>query len=276
MTSEPFALSASDFAAYLARIGYDGRVEPTRAALAELHLKHPQAIPFENLNPLAGIPVRIDLPGVIEKLVRSRRGGYCFEQNTLFDAVLQSFGFTVTPLAARVLMGQPQETEVAQTHKLLRVACEGEDLIADIGFGGMTLTGPIALIADREQATPHEPYRLDQTGEDWWLRAKVAGEWRLLYRFTLRRAWRIDEEVANHYVATHPASPFTTMLRAARILPQGRLALLNRRLTEHRLGAASQVEEIDGDAALRMVLLERFGIEVSDAQWARAAAKIPG
>jgi len=265
-------LSATDLSAYLARIGYDGAVAPTRAALDALHLRHPQAIPFENLNPLAGLPVRIDLASVVEKLVRSRRGGYCFEHNTLFHAVLESFGFEVTPLAGRVLMGQPEDAEVAQTHKLLQVACEGADLIADVGFGGMTLTGPIALAADREQATPHEPYRLDRTGEDWRLRAKVAGDWRLLYRFTLRRAWPIDEEVANHYVATHPDSAFTATLRVARILPQGRLTLLNRRLTEHRLGAASQVEEIIGDDALRGVLAERFGIEVGDAQWAKAAA----
>jgi N-hydroxyarylamine O-acetyltransferase len=267
-------LSPADLAAYLDRIGYAGEVAPTRSALDALHLKHPQAIPFENLNPLAGLPVRIALPDIVEKLVRSRRGGYCFEHNTLFHAVLLAFGFAVTPLAARVLMGGPEDAEVAQTHKLLRVACEGEDLIADVGFGGMTLTGPIRLAADIEQATPHEPYRLDLTGEDWWLRAKVAGEWRLLYRFTARRAWRIDEEVANHYVATHPDSKFTTILRVACILPQGRLTLLNRRLTEHRLGAASQIEEIAGNDSLRAVLIQRFGIVVSDAQWAKAAARI--
>lgn len=267
-------LSPIDLAAYLACIGYDGPVAPTRAVLDALHLLHPQAIPFENLNPLAGLPVRIDLANVVEKLVRSRRGGYCFEHNTLFHAVLATFGFDVTPLAARVLMGQPEDAQVAQTHKLLHVTCEGEDLIADVGFGGMTLTGPVRLVADLEQATPHEPYRLDRTGEDWWLRAKVAGDWRLLYRFTLHPTWRIDEEVANHYVATHPDAAFTTTLRVARILPQGRLTLLNRRLTEHRLGAASQVEEIANDTALRSVLADRFGIEVSDAQWAKAAGAI--
>lgn len=267
-------LSPADLTAYLARIGYAGEVAPTRAAFDALHLLHPQAIPFENLDPLAGLPVRIDLANIVDKLVRSRRGGYCFEHNTLFHAALLAFGFTVTPLAARVLMGGPEDAEVAQTHKLLRVDCDGEELIADVGFGGMTLTGPIRLAADLEQVTPHEPYRLDRVGEDWGLSAKVADEWRLLYRFTLRRAWRIDEEVANHYVATHPVSKFTTILRVARILPQGRLALLNRRLTEHRLGAVSQSEDIVGDEALRGVLTQRFGIEVDDTQWRNALARI--
>jgi N-hydroxyarylamine O-acetyltransferase len=267
-------LSPSDLAAYLARIGYDGPVAPTRAALDRLHLLHPQAIPFENLNPLAGLPVRIDLASVVAKLVRSKRGGYCFEHNTLFRAVLEAFGFAVTPLFGRVLMGQAEDMQTAQTHKLLHLTCEGEDLIADVGFGGMTLTGPMRLVPGLDQQTPHEPYRLDRTGEDWWLRAQVAGDWRLLYRFTLRPTWPVDEEVSNHYVATHSASAFTTTLRVARILPRGRLALLNRRLTEHRLGEASLVQDIADDAALRAVLLERFGIEEADEVWAKAVTRI--
>jgi N-hydroxyarylamine O-acetyltransferase len=268
------ALAAADLAAYLTRIGYDGPVAPTRAVLDRLHLLHPQSIPFENLNPFAGLAPRLDLASIVEKLVRSKRGGYCFEHSTLFRAALATFGFQATPLAARVLMGQPEDRQTAQTHKLLRLTCEGEDLIADVGFGGMTLTGPIRLEPNLEQPTPHEPYRLMQTGEDWWLHAKVAGEWRLLYRFTLRPPWPIDEEVSNHYVATHPSSAFTNTLRVARILPRGRLALLNRRLTEHRLGETSLVQDIADDTALRAVLAERFGIEEKDELWAKAVAGI--
>ena len=270
------SLSSTDLAAYLARIGYDGPVEPSRVALNRLHLLHPQKIPFENLNAVAGLGVAIDLPSIVAKLVHSRRGGYCYEHNGLFHAVLEAFGFAVTPLAARVMMGAPEDAQVAQTHKLLRVTCEGDDLIADVGFGGMTLTGPIRLVADVEQQTPHEPYRLARTGEDWWLRAKVGGDWRLLYRFTLRPAWPIDDEVSNHYVATHPNSSFTRTLIAARILPRGRLTLMNRRVSEHRLGEASLVEEIDGDDALRGVVAERFGIAVEDEAWAKVLAGMAG
>lgn len=267
-------LTPDELSAYLARIGYDGEVAPTRVALAQLHFLHPQAIPFENLDALAGREVRIDLPAVFAKLVGSRRGGYCFEHNTLFHAVLEAFGFAVTPLGGRVLMGQAEDAEVARTHKLLRLTCEGEELIADVGFGGMTLSGPIRLAAGAPQKTPHEPYRLDRTGDDWWLRVEIAGEWRLLYRFTLQPVTAIDEVVANHYVATHPASAFTFTLRAARILPHGRLTLLDRRLTEHRLGETSQQEEVEDDAALRAVLASRFGIALDDGQWQAALARI--
>lgn len=267
-------LAPDDLSAYLARIGYDGEVAPTRVALARLHFLHPQAIPFENFDALAGRGVRIALKEVFAKLVRERRGGYCFEHNTLFHAVLEAFGFPVTALGGRVLMGQADDAQVARTHKLLRVICEGEDLIADVGFGGMTLTGPLRLAEGAPQKTPHEPYRLDRGGEDWWLRAEISGEWRLLYRFTLQPVPAIDEVVANHYVATHPASAFTFTLRAARILPHGRLTLLDRRLTEHRLGEASLPEQIADDAALRRALENRFGIVLNDDQWQAALARI--
>src|SRR5437016_10225031 len=101
-------LSSTDLSAYLDRIGYGGAVAPTRAALNALQLLHPQAIPFENLNPLAGRTPKLDLASLLDKLVHSQRGGYCFEHNSLFQAVLTRFGFTVTPLAGRVLLGQPE------------------------------------------------------------------------------------------------------------------------------------------------------------------------
>lgn len=267
-------LSAADLSAYLLRIGYEGRVEPSRAALDALHRLHPQAIPFENLTPLSGVTPALDLPALMAKLVGSRRGGYCFEQNTLFKAVLEAFGFVVTQHSGRVMLNKPEDAEVARTHKVLRLTCEGQDLLCDIGLGGQVLTGPMRLVPDIVQTTPHEPYRLDRSAETWFLRALVGGDWRLLYRFTLDETWPIDDIVANHYVATHPASHFTSTLIAARVLPRGRLALLNRRLTEHRLGEASLVQEIADDERLRAVLDQRFGIAPGDAEWAKALANI--
>jgi N-hydroxyarylamine O-acetyltransferase len=268
-------LSAADLAAYLARIGYDGPVAPTRAALAALQLLHVQAIPFENLDPLSGRTPRLDLPALVDKLVRSRRGGYCFEQNHLFKAALEAFGFEPVPLIGRVLLNSPEDAQTPRSHMLLHLACEGEELVCDVGFGGQVLTGPMRLVSGLEQQTPHEPYRLEQDGQLWSLRALVAGEWRLLYRFTLSPVWPVDYQVANHYVSTHPSSHFVQRLGVARVLPRGRLTLLNRRLTEHRLGQPSTAQEIEGDAALRAVLAERFGIEVADDIWQAAAGRIP-
>ena len=75
-----------DLDAYLERIGYRGPVEPTRGVLDELHLGHVTRIPFENLDILLGLPIRLDLESLQRKLVQGRRGGYCFEHNTVFAA----------------------------------------------------------------------------------------------------------------------------------------------------------------------------------------------
>src|SRR5579863_4240379 len=99
------AEAALDLEAYLERIGFQGAVAPTLEALEALHYAHATSIPFENLDIQLGRPIKIDLESIQAKLVRRGRGGYCFEQNTLFAAVLERFGFSVTALAARVRKG---------------------------------------------------------------------------------------------------------------------------------------------------------------------------
>ena len=89
-----------DLEAYRSRIGYTGALDPTAETLTALHRAHVLAIPFENLDILLGRPIRLDLPSLQAKLVHGRRGGYCFEQNALFAAVLDHLGFEVTGLAA--------------------------------------------------------------------------------------------------------------------------------------------------------------------------------
>jgi len=260
-------LAPDDLAAYLARIGYEGPREPTRAVLASLQLAHLEAIPFESADSFGGRVPAIDLPSILDKLVRSRRGGYCYEHNTLFKAALESFGFRPVGLMGRVLLGRPEDADAPRTHMLLRVEAEGEDLVADVGFGGQVPTGPLRLVSGIAQETPHEPCRLEDEGGTWLLRALVGGEWRALYRFSLEAAHPSDYAVANHWVATHPDSVFVRALVAVRILPRERLTLLNRRLTSHPVDGASRGENISGDGALRAVLAERFGIEVDDGLW---------
>ena len=93
-----------DLNAYLRRVGYDGPREPTLEVLCAIHALHPEAIPFENLNPLlSGRAVSLDLDALQSKMLGQRRGGYCFEQNALFRAALEAMNFTVTPLIARVV-----------------------------------------------------------------------------------------------------------------------------------------------------------------------------
>ncbi len=149
-----------DLDAYFRRIGYVGPVVPTLATLRALQLCHPLSVPFENLDAFAGVPVRLDLESLQRKLVAARRGGYCFEQNTLFAAVLERLGFAVTALAARVVWERPADEIRVRSHMLVLVALKDGDYLCDVGFGGLTPTAPLRLDANVEQSTPHETFRV--------------------------------------------------------------------------------------------------------------------
>ncbi len=183
--SEPPAI---DLDGYFERIGYHGSRDPTLETLRALNCLHPQAIPFENLDPLLRRPVRLDPAALEQKLVRSRRGGWCFEQNLLFRHVLKALGFRVTGLAGRVLWTQPEDAITARGHMLLCVELGDGSYVADVGFGGQTLTAPLRLEPDREQPTPHKPFRIARAGDDFKMQASINGAWKSLYRFDLQGA----------------------------------------------------------------------------------------
>lgn len=254
-----------DVDAYFARIGYDGPRTPTLETLAAIHFRHPQAIPFENLDPLLKRPVGLEGPALESKLVRARRGGWCFEQNLLLADVLQSIGFQVTGLAARVLWNAPEGVVRARSHMLLMVdGLDGGPHIADVGFGGLTLTAPVRLAPNMEQQTPHEPFRLTQSGNNFVLQASVRAEWKSLYTFDLQPQIPVDYEVSNWHLATHPESPFVNNLMAARVTPQCRYGLFNNQLSTHPRGGPSEQVTLTTSAALRKVLESTFEIELPD------------
>ncbi len=197
-----------DIDAYFQRIGYRGTAEPTVETLRALHDLHPLAIPFENLSPVLGWPVPLDLPSLERKLIREGRGGYCYEQNTLFAGVLRQLGFQVRGLSARVLWNSPEDAITARSHMLLEVMAEGEAYLADVGFGGLTQTAPIRFMPGLEQETPHEPVRLVQSGSYFYSQAFVKGAWKTVYRFELVEQFAPDYEIANYYVSTHPELAF--------------------------------------------------------------------
>src|SRR5262245_56393740 len=140
-------MSDIDLAASLARSGYAGAPVATLDTLQVLHGLHPAAITFENLDPLLKRPVRLDLDVLMSKLVAQGRGGYCYEHNTLFAAVLRRLGYGVVTLAARVQWGAPKGVVRSRSHMVLRVELPQGSYIADVGFGLLTLTAPLQLFA---------------------------------------------------------------------------------------------------------------------------------
>jgi len=254
-----------DLDAYFARIGYEGRRDASLATLRALHALHPQAIAFENLDALLGRPIPLDSAALECKLVRERRGGWCFEHNLLFAAVLEALGFAVRRLAARVLWNAAPGAVTPRSHMLLSVEIEGETWVADVGFGGLTLTAPLLLALDVEQPTPHERFRLSKDGDEHFvLQAAAQGEWQPLYRFELQRQFLADYEVSNWYLSHHPRSHFVNALMAARAGPGLRYALRDNRFTLHRLGAEPERRRLDSAAELRSVLEGAFALALPD------------
>ena len=254
-----------DLDTYFHRIGYKGSREPNLETLRGIHLQHALTIAFENLDPLLRRPVPLDLQSLERKLVQGGRGGYCFEQNILLSHVLRAIGYHVTSLAARVLWNAPEGTVRARTHMLLQVDLEDGPHVADVGFGGLTLTGPLRLAADIEQETPHETFRLIKTDDLFVMQALVRDAWGSLYRFDLQPQLLPDYEVTNWYVSTHPQSHFVNTLVVALPVADGRLALSNNQLTIYRTRHAPEQRTLNSAAELRAVLQDTFRLTLPDA-----------
>ncbi len=253
-----------DLEAYFGRIGFTGIARHDRATLAAIQRLHPQAIAFENLDPLLGVPVLLDPASLQSKLVRSARGGFCYEHNLLLMHVLRTLGFSVRGLGARVLWGAAAGAITSRSHMLLWVDLDGASHIVDVGFGGCTPTAPVRLDREGAQETPHEAFRLLRSGEDFVLQAGFGTSWRPLYRFDLQEQFQADYEILNWYHSTSPQSPFTRDLMAARPVPGCRYALRNSEFSVHRPDGSSERRLLRSALELRDTLAERFGVMLAD------------
>lgn len=264
-TGPLFAKGEVDLDAYMSRIGYSGPRDATLETLQSLHKLHPQAIAFENLDPLLRrFPVRLDRVSLAEKLVHRRRGGYCFEQNLLFGAVLSTLGFGVTGLSARICWNQADGVRTPRGHMLLKVEAGDVQYIADVGFGALTLTGALSLRSGLEQRTPHERFRLVEREGVYRLDAEINSDWRPVYLFDLQEQVIGDYEMASYYLSSHPDSHFCNSLIAARPFAGGRYTLLNNQLTRYEPGTPPQRTVLTSAAELHDVLASLFDLDLPD------------
>jgi N-hydroxyarylamine O-acetyltransferase len=258
------SLSQADLSAYFERIGFDAEARPDRETLAALVAAHTATIPFENLNPFLGLPVQLAPEALVDKLVRQRRGGYCYEQNGLFSHVLETIGFEFTPLAARVQWNVPDGAVTGRTHKLLLVQLPEGLVLADVGFGGVVCTGVLDLVPDVARSTPHERFRLVESDGHWQQQIEIEGEWRSTYRFDLTPQLAVDDELGNWWTSANPASHFTFSLVAARSPAGRRHALRNFDYSIHVPGGTSEKRQLGGPEEVCEVLKSDFGIEIPD------------
>ncbi|MFE7514061.1 arylamine N-acetyltransferase [Streptomyces sp. NPDC057540] len=255
-----------DLDAYLARIGYDigcdGELAPDLRTLTALHRAHVTAIPFENLDVALGRDIPLDLKSVQAKLIGRRRGGYCYEQNSLFAAVLERIGFHVAGRGAR--NRSRGATLPPVTHALLAVTVEGEQWLADVGFGWQ---GPVEPVPLRDGA------RVEQSGwtfgiavEDEGvhvLRALRPEGWTDLYAFSPQSLYPGDFLIMNHYSSSHPLSRFLGQVVVQKPGADVRASLLRERLSTLHVDGGTGERNV-GVAELAEVLEAEFGIELDD------------
>jgi len=247
-----------DLAAYLRRVEYEGALEPTEEVLRALHLAHATHIPFENLDILLGRPIRLDLPSLEAKLVSGGRGGYCFEQNALFAAVLEEVGFAVTRLAARVRYGT--QAVLPRTHMLMLVRCDGRTWLADVGFGAEGLLHPVPFGKGEASEQFSWSYRVVQENGLWVLQSLHGEGWMDLYAFTLEPQHAVDYEMANHFTSTHPESRFRKTVTAQLASPGVRRILRGGELTVDE--GTNVTRRPVGPDELLAVLDESFGLRL--------------
>ncbi|MFH9727987.1 arylamine N-acetyltransferase [Streptomyces sp. NPDC017254] len=230
--------------------------------MTALHRAHIRAVPFENLDVALGKQVPLDVKSLQGKLVERRRGGYCYEQNSLFAAVLERIGFSVAGRGARNRSRGAALSPV--THALLVVTIDGEQWLADVGFGWQ---GPLEPVPLRDGA------HVEQSG--WTCGIGVEAEgihvlrslrqqgWTDLYAFSSQALYPGDFTVMNHYSSSHPESRFLGQVVAQRPGAELRRALVRDRLSTVGTDGVAE-ERVVTASELISVLEGEFGIELDD------------
>lgn len=243
---------------YLGRLGLSLPLPPTLETLGRLHIAHLGAFTFDNLEIQRHGEVRVDIDSIERKFLTGSGGGYCFEHNTLFGAVLRELGFSVTTHLGRV--GPPERRSL--NHMFLLVRLAAETWIADVGFGA---EGPLEPLPLREGMVVEQAsitYRLRRDAHHWLL-SMSCGEWSEdMYEFTDAPHTQGDVEIANYYTATHPSSIFRNTLTIQRTRPEERLILRPKVVTRYRDGA--RTETPIEPAQIRALARELFGIELGE------------
>jgi len=271
-------LSDRDVEVYLRHIGHRG---PRRADLTTLEAligRHAGAIPFENIDVLAGRVPALDLASLRDKLLSGRRGGYCFEQNLLFLAVLRSLGFDAHPAEARVRADVPPEVITGRTHLAVRVVLDGRAFLADVGFGGMAPLAPVAFDGEPRRCPDGAVYRLvarpEGTGETA-LQIQTAHGWQDCYHVGAGTPHSVDLEMGNWFVATFPRSMLGNNLLVARAIDGGRLTLFNHLLTFRRATTDTlEQRELSTRGEIEDVLAARFGLLLEEMDLDHVMAKL--
>ncbi|MGV9645698.1 arylamine N-acetyltransferase family protein [Streptomyces sp. NPDC003514] len=270
--------------AYLSRLGAERPARPTSEALRELHLRHLRAVPFENLSIHLGEEIVLEEKRLLDKVVGTGRGGFCYELNGAFGALLGALGFEVTLLAARV-HGKEGKLGIPYDHMALKVGtADGGTWLADVGFGAHS-HHPLALYARDEQVDPAGVFRITEAGPDAAgarggdataggseaVDLEVVMDGRPEYRLELRPRVLADFVSGAWWHSTSPQSHFTQSLVCSRVTEDGgRITLSGRTFKETAADGSREERELDTDEEVLGVYRERFGITLDRVPAVRA------
>jgi N-hydroxyarylamine O-acetyltransferase len=242
--------------AYLERINYHGPLKPDLETLCGLHRAHLQAVPFENLDISLGKPILLDEQSLFDKIVRRKRGGFCYELNGLFAALLEALGFDVVRLACRVSDGKGG-FGIEFDHMALMVQLE-RPWLADVGFGDSFIE-PIRLDESNEHRQASGRYRIVIGGWDFLLSRYWDGLWRPEYIFSLQSRKLEDFAEACHFHQTSPDSGFTRRRVITRATPMGRITISDKKLIT-TFNGSKQERQLESEAEYHRLLRDYFGV----------------
>jgi N-hydroxyarylamine O-acetyltransferase len=239
---------------YLERIGATRPAAAEAAVLAALQLRHLRSVPFENLSIHLGEPIVLEPAALVDKLVERRRGGFCYELNGAFAALLSALGYQVTLLAARVHgregLGPPFD------HLALRVDIDAtQTWLVDVGFGSFS-HHPLRLDSQAEQPDPAGRFRITPTADG---DLDVTRDGQPQYRIEPRPRRLGDFEPTCWWHQTSPASHFTRSLVCSLLTAEGRVTLSDRALVE-TIGSQRHERILTSDAEVLDTYRARFGI----------------
>ncbi|MFJ2391786.1 arylamine N-acetyltransferase [Streptomyces sp. NPDC087843] len=259
--------------AYLRRIGAQHPAWPTSGVLRELHLRHLKTVPFENLSIHLGEEIVLEEKRLLDKVVGARRGGFCYELNGLFGALLGALGFDVTLLSARGY-GEEGRLGIPYDHLALRVrTVDGGDWLADVGFGAHSHY-PLAFGERSEQADPGGTFRVVEAGPDAAGVRGVGGRREAedldvirdagpQYRLEVRPRVLGDFVAGAWWHSTSPMSHFGRSTVCSRVTEDGgRITLSGRSLTVTAADGTKEVTEPATDEEVLAIYREGFGIEL--------------
>ncbi|NJP51582.1 arylamine N-acetyltransferase [Streptomyces sp. SBST2-5] len=267
-------MNSEEIEAYLGRLGVERPARPTDDALRTLHLRHLQTVPFENLSIHLGEEIVLEEKPLLDKLVGARRGGFCYELNGAFGALLMALGYDVTLLAARVY-GEGGRLGIPYDHLALRVrTVDGGDWLTDVGFGAHS-HHPLALEERGDQEDPGGTFRIAEAGPD---AAGVRGgddaggsgdldvlrNGKPAYRLERRPRVLGDFVTGAWWHSTSPSSHFRQSLVCSRVTEDGgRVTLSGRKLVLTKAGAGEREERRLGtDEEVLTAYRDRFGIRL--------------